>query len=174
MYYQESAFAKPFAKRWLVFYHIVGFAQTRAQTNPCQCNQGWIKHQVDFFRFNKFYKLKLHDDNNTKFISSQFPLIIFFPFGLCDATESALSTPLSSSRARSNRLARINTDERMNVRVTCPRPGAETPRGRLRTLSGPTSLWLRSVMFQYFWLSVSYVKWYYWISVYNPSSTAMR
>ena len=65
---------------------------------------------------------------------------IFLPFGLCDATESALSTPLSSSRTRSNRLARINTDERMNVRVTRPRPGAETPRGRLRTLSGPTSL----------------------------------
>ena len=65
---------------------------------------------------------------------------IFPPFGLCDATESALSTPLSSSRTRSNRLARINTDERMNVRVTRPRPDAENPRGRLRTLSGPTSL----------------------------------
>ena len=62
---------------------------------------------------------------------------IFLPY---DAKESAISTPLSSNRTRSNLLARINTDERINVRVTSPRPGAEYPRGRLRTLSGPTSL----------------------------------
>ena len=61
-------------------------------------------------------------------------------FCLCDVAESALSTPLLSSRSRFNRLARLHTDGSMDVSVTCPRPGAENPRGRLRTLSGPTSL----------------------------------
>ena len=54
MYYQESAFAKLFAKKRVVFYHIVGFAQIQAQTNLGQCDQGSIKHQVHFVRVNKF------------------------------------------------------------------------------------------------------------------------
>ena len=62
---------------------------------------------------------------------------IFFTY---DAKESAVSTPLTSNRTRSNCLARMNKDERIDVRVTRPRPGGEYPRGRLRTLSGPTSL----------------------------------
>ena len=79
---------------------------------------------------------------------------IFLPFYLCDVAESAVSTPLSSTRTRFNRLARLNTDGSMNVSVTCPRPGGETPRGRLRTLSGPTSLWILSFMFGQVWITL--------------------
>ena len=162
MYYQESAFAKHFSKKWVVFYHIVGFAQTRAQTNLGQCDQGSIKHQVHFVCVNKFYKLKLHVNMIKKYYIQIYILsistnCISLPLCLCDVAESAVSTPLSSSRSRFNRLARLNTDGSMNVSVTCPRPGAETPRtprGRLRTLSGPTSLWILSFMFGKVWIAL--------------------